>query len=266
VAAFTVVGGAGFVGSALVRHLEAAGHACRVLARGRPVEEGPLGHVVYCAGLTGDWIERPYDAIDAHLGALAALARSGTFESLLYLSSTRVYDRHSGPLAREDDELRVRPQDAGDLYALSKATGESVALAARGRVARLSNVYGPQAAANDFLSSVLREPAARGSVTLESSLDSSRDFVSLGDAVSLLALIALEGRERVYNVASGIAVTNRELTDALVGLTGCAVRVRPGAPRVLRPAIDISRVTDEFGFRPARLLDDLPGLLGAVAS
>jgi nucleoside-diphosphate-sugar epimerase len=200
------------------------------------------------------------------VGALAALARGGRFESLLYLSSTRVYDRHPGPLAREDDELRLRPQDAGDLYALSKAAGEAVALVAGGRVARLSNVYGPRAAPHDFLASVLREPLERGSVTLESSLDSSRDFVSLADVVGLLERIALEGRERVYNVAGGIAITNRELTDTLAGLTGCAVHVRPGAPRVGRVAIDITRVRDEFGFTPARLLDDLPDLLGAVAS
>jgi nucleoside-diphosphate-sugar epimerase len=266
VAPFTVVGGAGFVGSALVRHLEAGGHACRVPARGGVLDEGWLGHVVYCAGLTGDWIGRPYDTIDAHVGALSAFVRGGRFESLLYLSSTRVYDRHPGPLAGEDDELRLRPQEAGDLYALSKATGEALTLAAGGRVARLSNVYGPRAAPHDFLASVLREGLERGSVTLESSLDSSRDFVSLDDVVALLARIALEGRERVYNVASGIAVTNRELAGALAGLTGCAVYVRPGAPSVVRPAIDISRVSDEFGFRSARLLDDLPGLLEAVAS
>jgi nucleoside-diphosphate-sugar epimerase len=265
-AAFTVVGGTGFIGSALVRHLQAGGHACRVPARGCAVEDRSVGHVIYCAGLTGDWVARPYDAIDAHVATLAALARGGRFESLLYLSSTRVYDRHPGPLARENDDLRARPQDAGDLYALSKATGEALTLAVGGRVARLSNVYGPQAAAHDFLSAVLRESSERGSVTLESSLCSSRDFVSLCDVVALLARIALEGSERVYNVASGIAVTNRELTDALAELTGCAVYVRPGAPRVQRAAIDVSRVRDEFGFRPARLLDDLPGLLGAVAS
>lgn len=263
-AAFTVIGGAGFIGSALVEHLEAAGHACQVPA-GAP-EPGPLGHVVYCAGLTGDWRERPYDTVDAHVGTLTELVYGGAFESLLYLSSTRVYDRHPGPPAREGDELRLSPQDPEDLYALSKATGEAVALGAGGRVARLSNVYGPWAGGRGFTAAVLGEAVEHRSVTLESTLDSARDFVSLGDVVVLLARVALEGRERVYNVASGITVTNRELSDALARLTGCTVHVRPGAQRVVRAAIDISRVSDEFGFRPARLLDDLPGLVGAVAS
>jgi nucleoside-diphosphate-sugar epimerase len=158
----------------------------------------------------------------------------------------------------------TRPQNAGDIYALSKAIGEAVTLAAGGRVARLSNVYGPQPEGHAFLSVVLREAVDSGRVTLESSLESSRDFVSVWDVVSLLSRIALEGRERVYNVASGTSLTNLELTDALAGLTGCEVGVRAGAPRVVRPRIDISRAAAEFGFSPARLLEDLPRLLGAV--
>jgi nucleoside-diphosphate-sugar epimerase len=265
-ARFTVIGGSGFIGSELVRHLQAEGHSCRVPARGEPLEPGDLGHVVYCAGLTGDWKARPYEAVGAHVGTLTELARDGVFESLLYLSSTRVYDRSTASVAREADELRVSPQDPEDLYVLSKAAGEAVALAAGGRVARLSNVYGPELEDHAFLSVLLRDAVEAGRVTLESSLDSARDFVSLDDVVPLLARIALGGRERVYNVASGIGVTNLELTDALSRLTGCEVLVAPGAPRIVRPAVDISRASGEFGFSPARLLDDLPGLLRVVPS
>ena len=88
----------------------------------------------------------------------------------------------------------------------------------------------------------------------------------MADVVPLLARMALCGAERVYNLASGSAVTNRELTAALAELTGCDVAVAPDAERVVRPAIDITRARTEFGFRPARLLDELPGLLAAAPS
>jgi nucleoside-diphosphate-sugar epimerase len=128
-------------------------------------------------------------------------------------------------------------------------------------VARLSNVYGPGLQQHAFLSVVLRQAAERGRVTLESSLDSARDFVSVADVVPVLTRIALDGRERVYNVAAGAAVTNRELTEALARLTGCEVVVDPAAPRVRRPLVDVARLRDELGFAPRRLLDDLPALL-----
>jgi nucleoside-diphosphate-sugar epimerase len=260
-AGFTVIGGAGFIGSRLVSRLESEGHSCHVPARGEEHGES-LGHVVWCAGLTGDWAERPYDAVDAHVGALNELVRTSEFESLLYLSSTRVYDRHAGALAREDDALVVKPQEGEDLYALSKMAGEAVALRAGGRVARLSNVYG----AEGFVALMTRQAVETGRVVLESALESTRDFVGVADVVALLPRIALEGRERVYNVASGVGVTNRELTDALARLTGCEVLVRPGAPVVARPAVDIARAAAEFGFAPAHLLDELPAMLETVPS
>jgi nucleoside-diphosphate-sugar epimerase len=260
---FTVIGGAGFIGSELVRRLRAEEHSYCAPARGETLERRNLGHVVYCAGLTGDWRARPYDAVDAHVATLIELVRTNAFDSLLYLSSTRVYDRHPGPLAHEDDDLRARPQAPEDLYALSKAAGEAVALACGGRVARLSNAYGPDLERHAFLSIVLREAVEVGRVMLESSLESARDFVAVTDAVAVLMRIALEGRERVYNVASGARVTNLELTRALAGLTGCDVVVRPGAPCHEQPVVDTSRIRGEFGFSPARLLDDLPVLLEA---
>jgi nucleoside-diphosphate-sugar epimerase len=262
-ARFTVIGGSGFIGSALVQRLEEEGHDCRVPARGENLHGAALGHLVYCAGLTGDWRERPYAAVEAHVTVLASVARTCSFDSLLYLSSTRVYDRHPGPLAREDDELVSTPRD---LFALSKAMGEAVALASGGRVARLSNVHGPRMEPHAFLADVLSGATGAGRVALESTLDSSRDFVSVADAVGLLVRIALGGAEQIYNVASGTPVTNGELTDALARLTGCEVVVLPNAARVVRPAIDIGRARAEFGFEPARLLDELPGLLATVAS
>jgi nucleoside-diphosphate-sugar epimerase len=100
---------------------------------------------------------------------------------------------------------------------------------------------------------------------LEQTLDSAKDYVSVDDVVDLVLRIAREGRQRVYNVASSANVTHGEIVDCLQATTGCAVEVRPHAARAVFPQIAIGRVTEEFGYRSARLLEDLPGVVARCA-
>jgi nucleoside-diphosphate-sugar epimerase len=264
--AFTVLGGAGFVGSHLVRRVREAGHPCVAPGRDEPLPRGPLGHVVYCVGRSGDVRERPLDGVDADVTRFAALLRDADYTSLLYLSTTRVYDRVASSPAREDDELPLRPACSEDLHAASKLLGEGLALRAGGRVARLANVYGPGQQPHAFLATVLRQAQQDGRVVFESSLDSARDHVAVADVAEALMRIALRGGERIYNVASGTPVTNEELAAELVRLTGCDVQVRPQAPVLRRPRVDVSRLQDDLGVRPVALSGQLPGLLAQEAS
>jgi nucleoside-diphosphate-sugar epimerase len=263
-ASFTVVGANGFIGSHVAAHLRASGHQCHAVARTERWDGRPLGHVVFCAGVTGDFRARPLDTIDAHVGALADLVRAGTFDSLVYLSSTRVYKRHETAPAHEEDEIGVCPQDADDLYGVSKLTGEAIALSTPcGYVARLSNVYGEAFDQPGFLYTILKDAVSTGRIELQTSAESSRDFVAIDDVVPLLVRIALGGDHRIYNVASGANLTSGELAHAIAALTGATVRVPAGAPTITFPRVDIGRIRSEFGASPRRLLDDLPGLVDA---
>ena len=259
----TVLGGSGFIGTHLIRHLREAGRSCDAPARGEDLRGRHLGHVIYCVGLTGNFRTRPYEAVDAHVSALVDFIRTCRFESLVYLSSTRVYKRHTRPTAREEDALQVEPLVFDDFYVVSKIMGEAVALSSpsRSHVVRLSNVYGDNFGQAGFLSSILKDALTAGSITLQTSRDSNRDYVRVEDVVDLLVRIATGGTERVYNVASGNSVTNGELLDALASLTGCRVAVRPDAETVRFPEFEIERIRREFGFTPGRLLDDLPRLV-----
>ena len=61
---FTVVGAAGFVGTRVCATLQARGAQVWVPARNEPWPwEVPLGHVIYCAGLTADYLARPFDTV-----------------------------------------------------------------------------------------------------------------------------------------------------------------------------------------------------------
>lgn len=259
---WTVLGASGTIGRRLAAHLRADGNTVYTPSRG---DRGwlylrPLGHVIYAIGLTADFRQRPYDTVQAHVSVLAELLQRGNFESLLYLSSTRVYARAAGGL--EDSPLPVLTQDSSDLYNLSKLMGESLCLQdarAGVRVARLSNVVGGEDADSvNFVPSLVRE-ARSGRIVLQTAADSAKDYIHIDDVVELLPRIAASGLQRLYNVASGVQTTHAQWTAQLAARTGCAVEVAPGAITVRFIPIDIGRIRAEFDFQPRPVLTALAG-------
>ena len=168
----TILGASGFIGSQLARKLAAGGANYRAIGRNDPIPNENLGHVIYCIGVTADFRTRPLDTVEAHVCALIELIRGHQFESLLYLSSTRVYAGDDS--SNEEKPLHVSPPNAPDLYNISKVMGESIVLncAPNARVARLSNVYGPDFDSDNFLPSIVRD--ASGNTISEASARAMR--------------------------------------------------------------------------------------------
>jgi nucleoside-diphosphate-sugar epimerase len=222
-----------------------------------------LGHVIYAIGLTGNWRTCPQAAIEAHVNVLQRLMEDADFESWLYLSSTRIYGTWAGDSpAVEDAVLRVRP-DFDALFDLSKLLGESVCMGndrATIRVARLSNVYGPRQSVHTFLGSIIDDLLRHGKVIIGESPDSSKDYVSVDDVVEMLASISTQGRRRLYNVASGHAVTHQTLAN-IIRRCGYEVEFCANGPRRAFPTIDTARLFAEFGGNPRSILEDLPLLI-----
>lgn len=268
---FTVFGGGGFIGSHLMRRLAIGGARVEAPRRDAPPSSAGLGHVIYCIGLTADFREKPIATMEAHVGRLADLVRASRFESFLYLSSTRVYARAEG--SAEDSRIGIDPADPDQLYNVSKLAGEALCLALpnpRVRVARLSNVFGPGMGGKsgnngNFLAAVLRDAGAKRFVELETSFSSARDYVSVDNAVRAIERIALSGSERLYNVASGRNVTNKQIAEALRKHCGATVVVKPGARTVAYPEIDTARIAALFDgakpkWAPVDLIESLPAL------
>lgn len=260
---FTVLGATGFIGSAQIAYLRAAGHDVFAPPKGSPqLYDRPLGHVLYCIGLTADFRTRPYDTMRAHVCVLADVLERADFESLLYLSSTRVYDSDANS---ETARLRVDVGAPSDLYNVSKLAGESLCRScgrAGVRVARLSNVVGHDPQSENFLTSLVREALA-GRIVLQSHPDSSKDYILLDDVIALLPAIAARGSEATYNVASGVNLRHREIAERLAGLTGCSVAVAENAKLIDFPTLDVTRIRAEFGFTPSSVMDALPGVVEA---
>ena len=257
----TLIGGHGFVGRYLVEHLRATGWICEVIARNdKKIPLRHLGHVFYCAGLTADFRERPFDTVEAHVSYLAQWLKFGEFDSLTYLSSTRVYANAAS--TSESVNLLVNPVVAGDLYNLSKLMGESLCLqsARPVHIARLSNVYGLQMPEQNFLAEILSAAARVKSVRFRSAPESEKDYISVYDVVDALPRIALDGESGIFNLASGVNVSNQMIADSLTA-AGVVCQFEPDAPLIKYPRINTQKIEIKFGSRTCDLAQDLPGLL-----
>lgn len=259
---FTVLGATGFIGSNVCSYLRHTGHdVWAPVHNDLAMFSRPMGHVMYCIGLTADFRERPYDTMRAHVGVLTELLERADFDSFLYLSSTRVYARNLN--TSENESISVNVNSPSDLYNISKLAGESLCRSC-GRsdvkIARLSNVIGPDLASKNFIFDLVRE-SIEGQMFLQTSLLSSKDYIWIDDVVRLLAVISTAGSETIYNVASGFNLSHSEIVDKLIHLTGSTIAVLPDAPLQMFPVINTQRINIEFKFRPQGVMERLPELI-----
>ncbi len=259
----TVLGAAGFIGSHLVRHLRARGFPCLAPSRGDELSaRHGLGHVIYAAGLTADFRSRPLDTVEAHVCLLQQLIRQGNFASLTYLSSTRVYA--SAANTDESATLTVNPNVPGDLYNLSKLMGEALCLHSghpQMKVARLSNIVGLRRDPDIFIDQLLEEGLTNGKIVFRTNLESRKDYLLIDDAVELIARIALSSESGIFNVASGEAVSNRQIAEALKTEMGFTIEVSPNAAAWNFTAVNVEKIKARFGFCAQRFADYFPAYL-----
>lgn len=259
---YTVLGATGFIGRNLASALRCAGHEVFAPARdASTLFEQPLGHVLYCIGLTADFRSKPFETVRAHVSVLTDVLERADFESLVYLSSTRVYGRSA--VATEQSLLAIDPADPSDLYNISKLAGESLCLSCNRpgvKIARLSNVIGQDANSENFVFALIREALA-GRIELMSDPGSAKDYILLDDVLAVLPLIAATGTARIYNVASGVNLRHQQIIERLVAITGCDLNIQADAPLLSFPPIDVTRIQSEFDFYPASVLDEIPSLV-----
>ena len=264
---FTVLGASGFIGSHLARDLRGQGYDVDTPPRGNPaVFKKPLGHVFYCIGMTADYGMRPHDTVEAHVGFLSRVLRDADFDSLLYLSSTRLYDGCIGT-CDENTNLILNPANPRHLFDLSKGLGEALCHASgrsNVRVARLASVYSDELDADNFLHGLIKSARQQKALTVAAPPNAARDYIHMDDACRLFRDIALYGKRPVYNVASGENVTNERLFAAIEKLTGTRITCAAAGSDLSFPLIRIDAIEMDFGIRPTPLETQLQRMLSGA--
>lgn len=262
-ARYTVIGASGFVGARLTTTLMAEGCEVWAPARDEPrLFTDDLGLVFYCAGLTADYLARPFDTVEAHVGLIARLLQKGRFERLVYLSSTRLYDWTGPDAGREDEPLSLTPAEPRHLYDLSKALGENLCLTqsgGRASVARLACVWDWVDGSPGFLSEWMQKAQVSRELSFDSATGYVRDYIHLDDTVAALRAILDSGTAGIFNVASGENVSNGELAEVFER-EGWRVRLARETPRQAAPHCDVARIA-ALGVKPALVRDVIASAL-----
>lgn len=262
----TVLGSTGFIGSNLINYLKQENIEFYAPSKDYSFElDKKLGHVIYCIGLTSDFRERPLETVEAHVCKLVEVLRNGNFESLLFLSSTRVYARNE--FGFEKDSLLVNPNDFSDLYNISKLMGESICLSNNNtkiKIVRLSNVIGNDSKSSNFFTSLIREAVKNKSINLKTSFEDKKDYIHINDVTKMLLKIAIDGSDRLYNLASGKSISHQQIIKEITKSIDCKVNYLNIEVGLKFPEVSIENLKKEFNFIPTDVLDEIPKLVNEI--
>jgi len=220
-----------------------------------------LGNIIYAIGVS-DFLNHPYDAIDAHVCLLKNLLENTKFDSLVYLSSGRFY--YQSPSTNESDSTCVNSNSPNDLYNISKLLGESLCIASKRqnvKIVRPSNVVGIGSPSNLFIQSIINDAISKNKIILNSTLDSEKDYVHIDDVVKMLYEIALHGKSEIYNIGMGKNIASKEIVDKISAKTGCHVEISSDATRFSSPKISIDKIVSQFNFKPSSIIDKLDEII-----
>ncbi|WP_299290902.1 NAD(P)-dependent oxidoreductase [Nitrosopumilus sp.] len=260
---FSIIGPNSFIGTHMASYLRDQNIEYEFIdPNDEKIFQKKLGHVIFAIGLTGDFRNRPFDTVESHVCVLKKILEKCKFDSFLYLSSTRIYLNSDSTI--ESKPIVVNPHNLDDLYNISKIMGESLCLASNSRnikVVRLSNVIGKKNSQNDFLSSIIHDAVINKKIILHTTPESEKDYLYIDDVVQILEKIAIQGKERLYNVAYGENTKVSEISTKIQKITNCELDYDANAVNYSFPRINIKRIKDEFDFNPSPFLDKLDELI-----
>lgn len=259
---YTIIGASGFVGKKISEQLNK--EPCKIYCpkKDELIDYSQnLGVVIYTAGY-GDCNKDPYNVVAASVALLSDILKNGNFDKLIYFSSTRLYMGMDD--SREDNPgITVLNQDSRRLFNLAKMTGEELCRKSSKNIVivRPSNIYGLALQSPLFLPSIMRDAILKNEVNMYVQPDYAKDYINVDDVVTYTLSLAKDENitDGIYNIASGVNVSAKDIAKALIDSTNCNI-VWHSVPESIEkfPATNIEKIKNVIqDYNPSDVLLDI---------
>ena len=285
-----VLGGRGFIGSALVRQLCRSGRTVQVVGRGPAPANLPTGATYLRVNVsdptslrglfssTAEVIDLAYDSVPktsfedpiadiqnnlpATVAVMEELARSQV-ERFIYVSSGgTVYGEASPlPISEEHPTRPISPYGVTKLACERYADLYRVCRDVPSIIVRPGNAYGEHQAGNvgqGFIATAIWRCLRQQPVTIFGNRGTTRDYIHVDDiATALLALLDKGLVGDTYNIGTCIGTDNQQVIDYVgsmaeySGITAPQVEINPSRPFDVKANIlDTKKLELATGWRP----------------
>lgn len=290
-----VTGGAGFIGSNLVKGLLADGHDVVVLDNlmsGYKSNLDPFPDIKFIQGDTRDEIavanatqgvevvfhmaasvgnkrSIDYPLIDAEINVLGTIkvleaARKAGVRKIVASSSAGIFGELKTLPIKEDHQIEPDTPYGSTKLCMEKECLSYAKLYDLDAVClRYFNVYGPNQrfdAYGNVIPIFVFKMLKNESLTIFGDGKQTRDFINVGDVVQANIKAAMtDGLSGAFNIGSNSRITINKLVELLHGASGIEPQVIHGDPRpgdVRHSLADISAARRSFGFEPSISIED----------
>ena len=184
--------------------------------------------------------------------------RKAKYGKMVHISTDEVY----GHLGFNDPSfLESTPINPRSPYAASKASSDLLCMAyintfdCNISITRCCNNYGPNQHSEKFIPTIIKSLSKNKKVPIYGEGLNIREWVHVHDHNLAVWAVATKGKPEVYNIGSGVELTNIELVDKICkimdkDLDKSAVFVEDRLGHDFRYSIDCSKIQEELLYEP----------------